>query len=62
MVNVTVHNSVQTMIGEGLEALAPSGEWIALFSEGNLANTVNSSLSPKEASQGCEATLVLRVV
>lgn len=53
---VTVHQTVQTMTGQGLEALAPYGEWIALLSEGNLMT--QSSLSQRsDATEG--ATVIL---
>lgn len=53
-----VHTTVQTMHGEGLEALAPSGDVIAVFSEGNLVRTL-SNLSSMVAAQGSVVTVVL---
>ena len=54
---VIVHTTVQTMTGEGLEALAPRGEWIAVFSEGNLlCSSISLSSNDKRVT---DDTLVI---
>jgi hypothetical protein len=49
---IVVHNTVQTMSGQGFEALSPDGsEWIALFMDGNL-HIINNNNSLSTGNGG----------
>jgi len=60
---VAYYNSVQDMLGVGLELLVDkkSGNIMAVFYYGSL-ESVNSSLSPVSSAHGCAETLILKEV